>query len=506
VAVGRLTRILLLLLGPFAPIARADLIYFKNGGEVQAPAQVRGARLILDLPDCKVEFSRDDIRTLVPGFWPAAEWETRRRKAQGEGFKARSQAVWWAIENGLTSEVISEVRALHRLDPKHAPTARMAAVIDRLDQPCSDPDFVPFQKVLAIETKLARSAHVLLLHQHSEADVQERLATLERVITGYYLLMSALGVDLTIPRQRFLSAWFASQKDYKAFLHSQGADAFATTRGYYHPTWNAVVAYDARSTEQQRSARETLTSRREELGRLSTLVENAPQGSRVRVQLAKEPPRTVSRNDAKVLLARVEGEINRESMLLDLDRRAIDLGTAAHEMIHQLDKNSGMVLHHGAFPYWLQEGFAAQFEVIRGGRWAGISRAHDLRLPDWRRLQALPRLERLVRDAGFGHGYERELYAQAWALVYYLRTQHSQGFLTFIDLLRNPDNEGSSSALSGPERFVGAFRRAFGSDFDALERDWLSFMQSVQTPLEQNAPSPAPAAKPGRTGPRSKKS
>ena len=90
------------------------------------------------------------------------------------------------------------------------------------------------------------------------------------------------------------------------------------------------------------------------------------------------------------------------------------------------------------FPYWLHEGFAAQFELIRGGRWAGISRANDLRLPDWRGLQPAARLERLVRDADFGRGYQRDLYAQAWALVYYLRTRHPDEFLTFLDLLRNP--------------------------------------------------------------------
>ena len=70
-------------------------------------------------------------------------------------------------------------------------------------------------------------------------------------------------------------------------------------------------------------------------------------------------------------------------MLLDLERRSIDLGTAAHEMIHQLAAESGFLPRHDAFPHWLNEGLAAQFEVIRGGRWSGISRAHDLRLPDW---------------------------------------------------------------------------------------------------------------------------
>ena len=178
-------------------------------------------------------------------------------------------------------------------------------------------------------------------------------------------------------------------------------------------------------------------------------------------------------------------------MLLDLDRRSIDLGTAAHEMIHQLAVESGLVPRHDAFPHWLHEGLAAQFEVIRGGRWSGISRAHDLRLPDWRKIQDPIALERLVRDAGFGRGYQRDPYAQAWALVYYLRTRHSREFLTFLDLLRGPDigGDADSPPLSRGDRVFRAFQRAFGSDVDALERDWRAFMATVKTPLEQNRPA-----------------
>ena len=33
------------------------------------------------------------------------------------------------------------------------------------------------------------------------------------------------------------------------------------------------------------------------------------------------------------------------------------------------------------FPLWLHEGFAAPFEVVRGGRWAGFGHAHDLLCP-----------------------------------------------------------------------------------------------------------------------------
>jgi Protein of unknown function (DUF1570) len=488
-------------LGHYAPDSRADLVYFRKGGEAQLPVRLEGDRVTLNMPDGPIELLRDDFRAIVAGFWPAAEWEARRRRAQDTGFLARYRAAWWAIENGLTSEVVPELRALYRVDPKHESTARMAAALDRLDRPCVDPDFGAFRRALGSEFAVARGPHVLLLHQHSEADAEERIATLERVVTGYHLLWAAEGIELKVPTRRLVSAWFATQKDYLGFLHAQGADAFATTRGYYHPTWSAVVAFDARGTGKDREARETLYSRREELRRLTEQVDRAPARARMKLQVTGQPARTVGRDAAKAFIARVDREITCELALLELDRRSIDLGTAAHEMIHQLVATTGLVGGHDVFPNWLHEGFAAQFEVIRGGRWAGISRAHDLRLPDWRKLAEPLPLERLVRDAGFGHGYSRDLYAQAWALVYYLRTEHPQEFLKFIDLLRSPMESVPATVTSPGDRFFHTFQRAFGTDLANLERNWRLFMETVKTPLEQHIPVDRPGSKPSHPRP-----
>src|SRR5262249_55027210 len=232
------------------------------------------------------------------------------------------------------------------------------------------------------------------------------------------------------------------------------------------------------------------------LRRFREQVDHAPARSRIRVKLADQPVRTVARADAKALIDRLNGEVTCEELLLELDWRAIDLGTAAHEMIHQMAGDSGLVTRHDAFPHWLHEGLAAQFEVIRGGRWAGISRAHDLRLPDFRRVQNPLKLERLVRDAGFGRGYQRDLYAQAWALVYYLRTERPREFLTFLDFLRGPTDRGTAAGVG--DRVAGAFGRAFGADLDQIEKEWRRFMESVRTPLEQHAPATGAAVAPGR--------
>jgi hypothetical protein len=471
-------------------ITRADLIYFTKGGDAQLPVTELENRVLISMPDGQLELARDNVRKIVPGFWPEAEWSARRREAQARGFEARFAAAWWALENGLTKVAADEVRALHRLDPKHAPTARMAAVLDRLERPCPDPEFAAFQKALGIEASVARGPHVILLHQHQEAEASERIEMLESVITAFHLLFAAEGIELATPRRRLVSAWFAAKKDFLAFLHAEAADAFATTRGYFHPTWGAVVAFDARSTEEQRGARDKLAARHAELERFGQQLDRAPDRARIRIELGGEPVRTVGRTEARAAIARLEGQITCETMLLDLDRRSIDLGTAAHEMIHQLAAESGLVPRHDAFPYWLHEGLAAQFEVIRGGRWSGISRAHDLRLPDWRKIPDPMPLERLIRDGGFGRGYQRDSYAQAWALVYYLRTRHSREFLTFLDLLRGPEIAGDpdSPALTRGDRVFRTFQRAYGSDLAALERDWRAFIATVKTPLEQNRP------------------
>jgi hypothetical protein len=476
------------------PTTFADLAYFEKGGEVQVPLTITGKSVSIMLPDGQREFRREDFRRLVPGFSPEIEWPGRIEKARTDGFAARYDAVWWAIENGLTREAAPEIRDLHAANPDHAPTARMAAALDQLERACSDPEIEPFRKTMGVSTTVARGAHVLLLNQATDAEAADRLALLERVTTGYYLWFAAQGIELSVPARRLTFGWFADQADYLAFLRSQNAAAFATTRGYYHPTWNAVVAYDGRDSDRQRAGRETARARREELRDFQATVDRLPPRAKLRVTLTGEPAHTLGRVEAKGLIDRLEREARREELLLDLERRAIDDGTAAHEMIHLLAANSGLLPRYDAFPIWLQEGLAMQFEIIRGGRWAGIGRAHDLRLPDWRTIQPPPPLEPLLRDVGFGRGYSRELYAQAWALVYYLRVRHPERFLAFLDLLRSPD--AKSADLPRADRTLDAFRRAFGSDLEPLERDWHEFLAHVKTPLEAHAPTPETASVP----------
>src|SRR5262249_18756064 len=142
-----------------------------------------------------------------------------------------------------------------------------------------------FRKALGISTSVARGPHVLLLHQQTEAEAGERIALLESVMTSYYLFFAAQGIELRVPDRRLVFAWFSEQTDYLTFLRSQNAGGFVTTRGYFHPTWNAVVAFDARSTDSQRDGRESIQKRREELRQFQATIDRLTARSRLRVTL-----------------------------------------------------------------------------------------------------------------------------------------------------------------------------------------------------------------------------
>jgi hypothetical protein len=414
---------------------RAELVYFKQGGRVQLPATAAADGTVrLELPVGRpLIFATTDVRKLVPGHWPERELDERIRSA-GAGVDGRLAVAWWALEHGLTPQAETLLRALHLADPSHAAAARMVATLDRLDGSGTrgDRELDSIYQALGGSFEAARGPHVLLLHQRTEAEASERLDLLERVVRSYYLYFAAQGIELRVPEHRLVAAWIGEQRDYLAFLHGEGADVFRTTLGYYHPTLQAVVTFDLRSLERQRTG-----------------------------DAAPENPR--------------------RSLLLEMQRQSMEQGTAAHEMVHLLVAESGLAPRHDDFPHWLHEGLAAQFEVVRGGRWAGFGRAHDLRLPDWRKIDPPARLVPLLRDAGLGRGYDRGTYAAAWALVYYLHQQHPLEFVTFLDLLRTRDPE----VRPRPDRTVALFSTAFGADLHALEADWHRFMATVKTPLEE---------------------
>jgi hypothetical protein len=394
--------------------AEADRLTFRAGGVVDLPTTAEAGWIVVHAPEGDYRVDRRSLASLEPIEDPEARWPEIAGEATAP--EGRLSAVRWALEHGLVAESVAMLR---ESGPNDATTSRMIAALDRLAEPRPDPELGGTRRALGGTFAASRGPHVLLLHQHDEEEASARLEFLEAIVTAYYLEFAALGFDLPAPETKLVAVWFADQQDYRAFLRREGAAAFLNTRGYHHPTRRLVAAYDARGEESYRRA--------------SRAIDALPSGA----------------------------ERDRRRMLLEESRRRLELGTAAHETVHQLVAASRLAPRGDAFPGWLHEGLAMQFEATRGDRWAGLGAPSPYRLADWRRLSPKPVLATLLDDSGFARGYRRDPYAHAWAFVHFLRTRHPDELVRLIDACRLPG--GRDAAVDRLRGFDAELRETMRS-------------------------------------------
>ena len=175
-------------------------------------------------------------------------------------------------------------------------------------------------------------------------------------------------------------------------------------------------------------------------------------------------------------------------MLLDLDRRSVDLGTAAHEMIHQLAVDSGLVPRHDMFPVWLHEGLGV---AIRSHPRRSLGRHQPCTRPETTRLAAP------AKPAPPGTpGPRRRL----WPGLSARPLRPGLGFGLFpahpetrsIPHLHRPV---AQPRPRGRKYQVWPLATASSTPFSVpsaptwtgLDDEWHKFMKTVQTPLEQHA-------------------
>ena len=451
----------------FLPNAsRADVLRFREGGEIVAPSTRDGDSVRIDTPMGFSVFPAADFAEIVEIPEPSEDWPSRLKAAREGGADPLCDAALWALERGLVAEAEGAAREAHAADPRQQPAARMVAALDRLKEEVPDPPANVVARNLPADRRMVRGPHVLLMHQHDEADAAERLALQEQVVAAYMLYFASIGIDLPAPRERLATMWFARKADYLGFLRAEGATAFLATRGYHHPTRNLVVAYDLRDDPERRRAIQEMASARAELDAFAGKIERIPRSAKARIAVRGQA-QTLDRASARDLLGTLRRELDHRAIALELTRREVDWAIAAHETVHQLAKATGLAARHDSFPPALGEGLAMQFEAISGGRWAGLGGVPNFRLRDYRALTAAPRFVPSIVPPDFGPGYDASEYARAWAATRFLRTERPTEFVALLDVLRAP----AQTLESASARAVRAFAAVRGADSDAAFRE-----------------------------------
>lgn len=151
--------------------------------------------------------------------------------------------------------------------------------------------------------------------------------------------------------------------------------------------------------------------------------------------------------------------------------------TTSHELAHQLAFNSGLQRRGVAYPFWITEGLATNFEAPSPqscGLEAKGSR-YQSRLAQAKAGRRLMPLEQFIAMTTMSAAQERsagECYAQAWGLFRYLMQTHRPWLRQYMAELASPWSAGES-----PASMRSHFIRVFGP-IEPLEKDFLRFAQT----------------------------
>ncbi len=432
----------------------ADELEFARGGRVRLASKTVGDRVLIEAPTGDLEFAQTDFRSIHAEPWLEREWDARVAARRTASALEQSDLARWALGQGMVRQAVDLWRDVHAADPACEPARRIVEFCDRLAPDWPSPDLKPVQTLLNQPFQAAQSAHIVLLHQHTQAEAGARLDHLETILTGFYLDFLINGIELRLPNERLIFVWFARGDDYRLYLRDDDATPFLNTHGYYHPTRRLVFTYDSRDDDAQAAKRAALIRQADELAAGMRRIEKAPGGARVAITRLDGSKRTGTPEEARQSLDAFRRDLQRQRLLLDMDWLSIDLPIAAHELIHQLVAASGLAPRFDDFPAWLHEGLAMQYESLRGGHWAGLDNPSVLRLRDWNNLKTESTLAALLRGEGLGRGYRQESYARAWSFVDYLRTEEPAVWLRLLDALRTPGATSDDAALIAREALL----------------------------------------------------
>ncbi|MCX5646562.1 MAG: DUF1570 domain-containing protein [Phycisphaerae bacterium] len=291
--------------------------------------------------------------------------------------------------------------------------------------------------------------HFVLFHEPDAGYVAGACRTLEYAYGHFYEVFSLAGFDLTRSEDRLVWLCFPQKSTFSEYaLQVEGMD-LSWLDGYYSTLTNRVA------------------------------IVQTDQKARLRRKAAPEPPAS----DVPVAVA--ANRSPREGVLpMSAVGQRFDVTRLTHEVAHQLSFNSGIQKRGVAYPLWVSEGLATNFEfdtsVTAGLAHGNAARCQGL-LEAYAEGNLVPLRQFVVQttvppDAQVGRRY----YAQAWGFFQFVLTERPENLRTYLDRLAQtrPEHHDERALLA-------EFTEAFGAP-EVLELSWNAFLASQAQQVSAN--------------------
>lgn len=312
--------------------------------------------------------------------------------------------------------------------------------------------------------------HYVLLFNCDESLAIGRGQLLEKLHRSYLAFLDRMRIRHGGLKKKLVVLVFENEDDFAAYARRDEVDLPAGEgfylQGYYSSGTNRAAFFNQRKGgAYERSKREMV-----ELARQLEEVPGA-NDTTIIVEGRDERRRTTKKELARELVQlkkRVIGQFERENLTV-----------TQHEGAHQLAFNTGLQSRDAAYPMWVSEGLACMFETPGTHKGFGAFRVNDERLRDYRdavKRGATRGLRGLVSAASGERGSPIDLYAESWALFFFLARTMPKELSGYLDALASRERTRSFDS----EVEWGLFEAHFQPKENRLGIRWRNFVRALR--------------------------
>jgi hypothetical protein len=484
-----LAAFVLLAAGP----AFADVVHLKNGGRLVGRVEDDGDRVRVVMAGGTMTLAKDRVESVERQETPAEEMARRRAAlvigdAAGALALARSAAAAGLVRE--EGELLELAASWAPDDPKIRAAFADWRVFER-PLPADEAAEAALAAAAGRDAAVYRTAHWRIAYATDLAVARRRGEMLEAAWRKFRVLVGRTGIAVRPIDDRMECIVFRDHADWLKAAGLPDGDV-SDLVGVYSAETRRILLYDTRTSP---AAKETDRAVADEIAALAD-ARAAVEKQRTSVaQLERALTDALSsakRDEARVTELRKWISDTRAALVRDDDviaARAADLerfrGTAArrfdeenvsaatHEACHQIAFALGV--SRAGQPAWLVEGLATLFEPQNRTTFV-LEAPNQARLADVRAAWSAGiggKLRHVVADEDFADAAHREAaYADAWSLTYFLASRRAGDFARFLV-------EGALMKDATADARVADFRKFFGDDLDALEREWRSYVEHL---------------------------
>ena len=311
--------------------------------------------------------------------------------------------------------------------------------------------------------------HFLVFHDTQRDWATQRGRLLEKSHDQFYTTMQQAGWPVRPLRRRLVCVLFHDRKRFSEYARSTDRLLEHWPNGYYSSSTNRIAFYNDATSAELRKFGASIQRQQNRLDQLYLRLQDTPGP-------AQPARRGAIEAQNQSLQRQLEGQRRQQWLIVERANAA----KTTHEAVHQLAFNSGLQKRGVAYPFWMVEGLATNFESRDLNRPFGLGVDNPTRRTMLRRaaqrgeLVPLGQLVVIVKPAKQSNAQRNTLYAQAWGLFRYLFERRRPQLLQLFRF-----HATVHGGQVGPEALRQAFADAFGP-LEAVEAGWTRYVAGLK--------------------------